>query len=211
MTGKKNIPRSDKKSIEGGKENGNTLWQGVTHSVKPLTRGKNRILDHSGQAAQNPLDPDSPSSPPLARPKSARSKPARLATPPSGLKHPTLPRTVQLTHGLAPGLDKRTNLRLIRGQIPIEATLDMHGHTMATGHRALEAFINAAFQSDKRCVLVITGKGLRLTDGDVGVLRQNVPIWLNDNLLRPKVLAFSYATQRDGGQGALYILLKRRR
>ena len=88
--------------------------------------------------------------------------------------------------------------------------MDLHGMTQDQAHRALNAFIDASSHAGRRCVLVITGKGGR-GDGSVGVLREQVPRWLNQAPLRPLVLAFSYATPKDGGEGALYVLLKRKR
>lgn len=95
--------------------------------------------------------------------------------------------------------------------MPIDGRLDLHGHTKESAHRALDSFIKGAFSAGRRCVIIITGKGLRVNSGEVGVLRQSVPQWLNSPELRPMVLAFSHATPKDGGEGALYVLLKRKR
>lgn len=148
--------------------------------------------------------------------KSARLKPpvkrriTRPAPPPpqSGRAH--LP---ELSHGTAPGVDKRTAQRLKRGKLEIDARLDLHGHTQATGHQALASFIDGAYGARKRCVLVITGKGYQDGPGGgrVGVLRQAVPGWLNQSPTREKILSFNHAAPADGGTGALYILLKRKR
>ena len=62
----------------------------------------------------------------------------------------------------------------------------------------------------KRCVLVITGKGLK-SDGSIGVLRENIPDWLNERRNRGLIIAFSHAVQKDGGEGAFYVMLKRKR
>ncbi len=116
------------------------------------------------------------------------------------------------------GLDKRTAQRLRRGNLPIEARLDLHGHTQQQAHRALDAFLAAASESGKRCVLVVTGKGSSQTDeatGRVertsGVLREIVPRWLNEPVNRARIIAHHPAQPRDGGTGALYVLLRRRR
>ncbi len=100
---------------------------------------------------------------------------------------------------------------MLRGKFPIEDCLDLHGHTKESAHRVLDAFINEAFATEQRCVMVITGKGFRINSGDVGVLRLAVPQWLNSPSLRPMILAFSNAIPNDGGEGALYVLLKRKR
>ncbi|MCP5370443.1 MAG: Smr/MutS family protein [Hyphomicrobiales bacterium] len=114
-----------------------------------------------------------------------------------------------LEHGKAPGLDKRTALRMKRGKVVIDARIDLHGLTQDEAHRALNAFLAAAQDADRRCVLVITGKG-SVRDGG-GVLRTNVPRWLNEPANRSRVNAFSHASPRDGGEGALYVMVKRRK
>lgn len=120
------------------------------------------------------------------------------------------PQQRDLGHGDTPGVDKRSAQRLKRGQMKIEAKLDLHGHRQEEAHRALNTFLAGAQESGKRCVLVVTGKGYK-GDGSVGVLRENVPRWLNQPPNRARILSFSYATPSEGGTGALYILLKRLR
>jgi DNA-nicking Smr family endonuclease len=117
---------------------------------------------------------------------------------------------LELRHDAQPGLDKRTAARLRRGQLPVEGRLDLHGLTQNEAHRALTAFLAASRDAGRRCVLVITGKGLG-PDGSVGVLRAAVPRWLNEASNRRHVFAFRQAVPRDGGEGALYVLLKRQR
>jgi DNA-nicking Smr family endonuclease len=104
-------------------------------------------------------------------------------------------------------LDRRTWLRLKRGQMSIEQTLDLHGRTQDEAHRALSTFLAAAQAAGCRCVLVVTGKGLE----SGGTLRHMVPRWLNEGANRERIVAFSPAQARHGGAGALYILLRRRR
>ncbi|MBT6094989.1 MAG: Smr/MutS family protein, partial [Rhodospirillaceae bacterium] len=71
-------------------------------------------------------------------------------------------------------------------------------------------FLERAFMAGKKTVLVVTGKGLR-ADGRIGVLRQAVPQWLNTVPIRQWVHAFDHAAPRDGGEGALYIVMRRQR
>ena len=106
-------------------------------------------------------------------------------------------------------MDKRTAQRLKRGQLAIEATLDLHKHTQAQASAALDAFLAQAQDRGRRCVLVITGKGRAGEAG--GVLRANVPRWLNQPPNRARVLAIAEAQPKHGGAGALYVLLKRKR
>ena len=189
-------------------EDGDALWQGVAGSVKPLKKGKNRVMDHDESVVERAIA-KAPSK--VSPAKQVKKKQAPVRPLGADESASVASKSHEISHGLAAGVDKRTNMRLIKGQIPPEATLDLHGHTQATAHRALDAFIDAAYESGKRCVRVVTGKGLRLNTGEIGVLRQNVPKWLNGSRLRPKVLAFSHAPPRDGGEGALYVLLKRKR
>ena len=115
----------------------------------------------------------------------------------------------EINHENAPGLDKRSARRLKRGLRAIEARLDLHGLRQEEAHRALTSFIAGSYEAGKRCVLVITGKG-RVSEGG-GVLRTNVPRWLNQAPNRMRILSFTHATPADGGTGALYVLLKRQR
>jgi DNA-nicking Smr family endonuclease len=107
------------------------------------------------------------------------------------------------------GIDRATAERLRRGLRPIEARLDMHGMTQAEAHRALTQFVRASREAGRRCVLVITGRGLG-TDG-LGILKNAVPRWLAETGLRQHILTAASARPRHGGAGALYLLLRRRR
>jgi DNA-nicking Smr family endonuclease len=132
---------------------------------------------------------------PAARP--ARRAPGGPARRPSAALDPHRP----------VDLDRRTWLRLKRGQIAIEEILDLHGQTQADAHGELGRFVAAAQAAGCRCVLVVTGKGME----SGGTLRHMVPRWLNEGATRERVVAFSPAQARHGGTGALYVLLRRRR
>ena len=101
-------------------------------------------------------------------------------------------------------------MRLRRGLLPVEGRIDLHGMTQDQAHGALDRYLAASGAAGRRCVLVITGKGYR-PDGSTGVLRAAVPRWLNQMPNRERVLAFCHATPADGGEGALYVLLRRQR
>ncbi|MCB1538697.1 MAG: Smr/MutS family protein [Alphaproteobacteria bacterium] len=90
--------------------------------------------------------------------------------------------------------------------MPIEAVLDLHGYGQMDAREALHGFLAQAWARAARCVLVITGKGLR----NEGVLRTRLPEWLADGAVRRMVLAHAPA-RAHGGAGAFYILLRRRR
>ncbi len=113
-------------------------------------------------------------------------------------------------HGKAAGLDRQTQKKMRRGKIEVEARLDLHGMIQTEAHHSLHDFLERAHRSGKRAVLVITGKGLSRS-GEVGILRQAVPRWLNEQPLRNLIKGFDYAAPSDGGEGALYILLRRKR
>ncbi|KAA0580241.1 DNA mismatch repair protein MutS [Azospirillum sp. INR13] len=136
-----------------------------------------------------------------------------LAPPPTARQHPSPPRPVRAPHPpLTPGstanIDRRTGDRFRRGELEIDGRIDLHGMTQAQAHTALASFVHRAWNEGRRCVLVITGKG---SFGGLGVLRQATPRWLADPALRPMVLAIQPARPKDGGDGALYVLIKRRR
>ena len=114
-----------------------------------------------------------------------------------------------LAPGRSPDLDRRTLQRLRRGHLRPEARLDLHGMTQDQAYRSLMSFLEDSQAGGKRCVLVITGRG-RTSDGG-GILRKETPGWLNSPMSRLRVLAFATAMPRDGGVGALYVLLRRGR
>ena len=128
------------------------------------------------------------------RPKPPGPSPARATPPP--LDH---------ISGNFAGLDRASAERLKRGRYPIEARLDLHGMTQAEAHRALAGFVAGSRAIGRRCVLVITGHG-RISGG---ILKAAVPRWLSEPDLRRHVLAITPAQQRDGGAGALYLLLRK--
>ena len=167
------------------------LWEEVAASVKPLPGKK----AHSTPAKEKP--PRKPKVKPVPAP-SAESAPHTH-------KH-----LFPLTVGTMAGVDANTAQKLRRGQMPIDARLDLHGLYQDEAHEKLRRFIAGATGMGHRCVLVITGKG-GVSATTRGVLREMVPRWLNLEDLRPFILCLCYAQPKDGGTGALYVLLRRRR
>jgi DNA-nicking Smr family endonuclease len=162
------------------------LWRRATSDVK-------RIVPH----------PTPPAPPP--KPAAPRVDPG--PTPPT-LK-PALP---PLALDRFAGIDRANAERLKRGKHKVEARLDLHGMTQDEAHRALAGFIRGARASGKRCLLVITGRGSTKGPlGGGGVLRAAVPRWLDEPEFRPHLLAIATAQPRDGGAGALYVMLRRTR
>ena len=106
-------------------------------------------------------------------------------------------------------INKRMKLRLERGLIKPEATLDLHGNTQVEAIEILEKFIISSISNDFRCVLVITGR--RNTKyGAKGVIREKLPLWLKNIKLKNSVLYHCYASVKDGADGARYVLLRKK-
>jgi DNA-nicking Smr family endonuclease len=110
---------------------------------------------------------------------------------------------------LAP-LGRRMRTRVARGKETIDARIDLHGLTQAQAHSALLHFLRNAQARDARLVLVITGKGGR-GDSERGVLRRQVPHWLELAEFRTYVVGYEDAGVRHGGEGALYVRVRRTR
>ena len=122
----------------------------------------------------------------------------------------------ELREGSLADIDGATARRFKRGDFAVEATLDLHGYTEERAYNAVSDFIKKAYLAQKRCVLIITGKGLAHDEErDIlafkGLLKEKVPQWLNGRELRPLILAFRHPDVKLGGSGALYILLRRKR
>ena len=106
-----------------------------------------------------------------------------------------------------PGLQQRQLQRLRRGQLACSATLDLHGMTTATARGEIMSFIDRCRAQHIRCVQLVHGKGYG-SGGDLPVLKNRMNSWLRQH---HDVLAFCSAQPRDGGRGALYVLLRSQR
>lgn len=117
--------------------------------------------------------------------------------------------------GTTADIDKQTMRRFKREEFGVEANLDLHGMTTDMAYEAVRRFIISAYNQGKRAVLIVTGKGLPHPEQDVfeakGVLKQLVPTWLKSDELSAMILTFIHPSQKLGGSGALYILLRRKR
>ena len=168
------------------------LWQKVTAQTEPLARAKRPVPR-----------PKKPKPVAATAPEPAPSTPATAAPAPPA--RPTVTVTTAIVQSQAP--DRRTATKLKRGHIAIEAKLDLHGMTQNEAHEELRRFIAGSRELGRRCVLVVTGVGAR----GGGILRRSVPRWLAEPSLREAVLNVAPAEQRHGGQGALYVLLRKKR
>lgn len=168
------------------------LWNSVARSVKPLRR--------------HPPAPEVENS--------AATRPPRMAKPstalPTGITEAAHSKK-KSTPALAP-LERRDKKRLVRGRASIDARIDLHGMTQGEAHVALERFLRRAQADGAKFALVITGKGKRADDRDRsrGVLRRQVPLWLHLPEFRPYVVGFEDAHIAHGGEGALYVRVRRK-
>jgi len=172
------------------------LWDAVTRAIAPLRRRKAAKTHETVEAEDTAAVP-------------APAKPARNAVktppPPAPAKRPAPP--------LAP-LGRRMRQKLGRGSEPIDARIDLHGMTQADAHAALAHFLRREQHRGARVVLVITGKGARQGNdphAERGVLKRQVPLWLESAELRPLIIGFESATIGHGGAGALYVRVRRSR
>ena len=168
------------------------LWTGFTRSITPLQRAR-----PSGAAAE--------ANPPAAA-ESASAVPDGAASHDRASVAKPLP--------LAP-FERRLRQRVARGRDAIDARIDLHGMTQTEAHAALLHFLRRAQASESKIVLVVTGKGAGKSSGDAaserGVLKRQVPLWLALPEFRPFVVGFEDAHASHGGQGALYVRLRRAR
>ncbi len=173
------------------------LWDTVTRAVAPLPKRKARKVDTRASEKEAVAIPAAPTRPrAIAKTVAPAMPPPRSAPPP-----------------LAP-LGRRLKQKIGRGSEPIDARIDLHGMTQADAHAALGHFLRRAQHDGARVVLVITGKGARADSGgyaERGVLKRQVPMWLESSELRSYVVGFESAGVGHGGAGALYVRVRRYR
>ncbi len=173
------------------------VWARVTDTATPL-KEQNCVRHEAAPSKPSASGKAGPSKPKPKQP--APKKPSSRASQP--------PKT---------GLDRQTARKLDKGRLAVEARLDLHGMGQREAHAALRKFLNWARGKDYRHVLIITGKG----SGDEassfyaeeprGILRQAVPRWLAQGDLAPHIVSVSEAPRRLGGEGALYVRLRKAR
>lgn len=138
-----------------------------------------------------------PAPPPLTRDSAAASPPSAasaLPPPPKPAPRPT-------------DIDSRTFAKIKRGRLDVDAKLDLHGMRQAEAQRSLTAFLRRCQANGARIAIIVTGKGLTRDEG--GVLRRVVPMWLEAPNLRDVVVGFGEAARHHGGEGALYVRIRR--
>jgi DNA-nicking Smr family endonuclease len=196
------------------------LWRQLTHSFDKV-RAKPRVAIHGGHAA---TPSPAPSEAKEAQGRHVAPAPRVSATPPPRVPQPPPPPAE---------FDRRALRQVATGKVPIDDVLDLHGLHQATAHARLRAFLVSSQAKGHRMVLVVTGKGGGASTGagppasnrrsyrelaaeeggpsSRGVLRRSVPQWLDEPEFRAVVLGYAAAGARHGGDGALYIRLRRAR
>jgi DNA-nicking Smr family endonuclease len=168
------------------------LWESVAKQIKPLRKKPRAPRAQSAAAIEEP--PSAARSAALLKPPPA-ARPAKPDKPPP----------------LAP-LGRRERSQLSRGRKQIDARLDLHGMTQTRAHGALLSFLQRASGDGLTFVLVITGKGRAAgVEPGRGVLRRQVPEWLSLPEFRTLVVGFEEAHIGHGGEGALYVRVRRSR
>lgn len=167
------------------------LWQRVVDTVRPLPGRRRPSAPKTALATPAP-----PAATPVAQRPAARPAP-RL-------------------HPVAATLDGGWDRRLARGIAQPDMTIDLHGHTLASAHAALEAGLARAVARGARLVLLVAGKApppgrSRLDNPLRGVIRASVTDWLDHSRHAGAIAAIRPAHPRHGGTGALYLILRRAR
>ncbi len=168
------------------------LWTGFVRTIKPLHRVQ-RVAEPLAGKKPPPQPPPAPPRPGARLEALPEKKPPALAP-------------------LAP-LGRRLKRRVGRGREAIDARLDLHGYTQTEAHAELLRFLRRAQANGARIALVVTGKGTgRGSDQrERGVLKRQVPMWLSLPQFRSLVVGFEDAHLGHGGEGALYVRLRRPR
>jgi len=173
------------------------IWDQVAKQARPLKR------DDIAQPPLNPL-------PKIHKPE--RPGPADYHRAEAGKRTP-LPAHREKP---LPQMDARLKQRLIRGELPIDCRLDLHGLTLSEAERAMDRLLREAVARGQRGLLVITGKGERAGEAQPiferrGVLRHWLPDYLKRGPWREQVLGIAPARRDLGGNGAYFVLLRRQR
>ena len=176
-------------------EDERALWRGFARGVRPLRRhARDELASDELDVAPDPAARGIAQQPPSIRKEQSKERsPAK--PPPAGLSQ----------------FDRRLRQRVARGHAEIDVRLDLHGMTQRRAHTALLHFLNQAQARDAKIALVVTGKGSGGPTGiERGVLRRQVPLWLALPEFRRFIVSFEQAHGSHGGEGALYLRLRRR-
>lgn len=174
------------------------IWARVSGSVKE------KVVKKALRITPGAVEADPPAAP---HPKAPAKTPPKFVKPPKpGVPAPVAPSSAPRGRGLPEELEPRRKRRLSRERDPIEAKIDLHGYGRFQAQDALTAFLMGAQARGYRSVLVVTGQGRR---GGTGVIRASVHEWLQAPGLRTVVSGFAPAARHHGGDGALYVTIRR--
>ena len=176
----------------GLSEEDRALWESVAKQIKPLRKRHRVAKPAAPPEAEISVTVKSTISP-------KHVAPARIVLPAKPEPPPLAP------------IGRRERSHLSRGRKEIDARLDLHGMTQTRAHRALFGFLQRAHGDGLTFVLVITGKGKIGAESERGVLRRQVPQWLSLPEFRSLVVGFEEAHVGHGGEGALYVRVRRAR
>lgn len=183
------------------------LWEKVVDKATPMHPDRHRTESAEGALLQTNTHTAA------APPPRFRVGQTTQATPPA---HDIAQPIEENVAAQPMSMDRRRFAKMKRGRLKPEARLDLHGLTLAQAHPALTRFILDGVSRGQRLVLIITGKGKSRPDsGPIperhGVLRHQVPHWLNSAPLKAHVLQITEAHVKHGGMGAYYVYLRRMR
>ena len=177
----------------GLSEEEHALWESVAKQIKPLRKR-----------------PRAPKPPAASADEETKVALKSAASPKHAAPRPIVPQPKPEPPPLAP-IGRRERSHLSRGRKEIDARLDLHGMTQTRAHRALFGFLQRAHHDGLTFVLIITGKGKMGAESERGVLRRQVPLWLSLPEFRSLVVGFEEAHIGHGGEGALYVRVRRTR
>ena len=178
------------------------LWESVAKQTKPLRKKSRAAKALENKALENKAQETKEQARVAGKPAAAPPPPPPVRNPPASRPEPP---------PLAP-LGRRERSQLSRGRKEIDARIDLHGMTQTRAHHALSQFLRRAHVEGLSFVLVITGKGkMTGSESERGVLRRQVPLWLGLPEFRAMVVGFEEAHIGHGGEGALYVRIRRSR
>jgi DNA-nicking Smr family endonuclease len=178
-------------------------WAHLAASVKPLP-GKRRPVPPRKEEGDQPKVGGGASKAAIPAPPGKFVKPARPAK-----KAPSPP-----PPAISGALDSHWERRMKGGRLDPDLTLDLHGHTLDTAYDRIMAGLDQARMMDARVVLVIAGRERPVDPADRmerrGAIRAKLLDWLAASRHSQAIAAVRKAHIRHGGEGALYLILKRR-
>lgn len=208
---KKQRGRDGSNSLDPPEDEDHALWRHAAQTIEPLRRGKGRFHPASDavkagvQRAKHASAPD----------KAGKHRTAVALPEPAAVTRRTTTTPPELAN-----FDRNSARKIRGGRLEIEARVDLHGMRQHEAHAALRRFLLSCQRRGFRYVLIITGKGKALgsvashvgeADRDRGVLKRNVPRWLEEPDMRTLVVSYTTAAAQHGGEGAIYVHLRSNR